>query len=203
MSSIAVQSSTDYMPNFGGNTIMEEIYKLKMKELKLLGAPRFKQNIITKLVLVVEQIVSTLYDQLHGLTSEAIARSITKDFQLFSWFASEWERHGESTGKALPKQPHFFVKALVNPEIGLFKYGDKCYFHRKIVDEWKQNVYFIHTWEQQATDYSAAVASKRKNLTEVWTNRKSLCLYSRDKKFTALYEHLEACMIVLMRGARE
>ena len=185
MSSIAVQSSTEYMPNFGGNTIMEEIYKLKMKELKLLGAPRFKQNIITKLVLVVEQIVSTLYDQLHGLTSEAIARSITKDFQLFSWFASEWERHGESTGKALPKQPHFFVKALVNPEIGLFKYGDKCYFHRKIVDEWKQNVYFIHTWEQQATDYSAAVASKRKNLTEVWTNRKSLCLYSRDKKFTA------------------
>lgn len=181
----ALVEEKDYVPDFGGNTIMEEIYQLKMEELKEIGAQQFKQKIINKLVIVVEQIVSTLYKQLHGLTSEAIAHKITSGFQLFSWFASEWERHGESTGNALPKQPHFFVKALVNPEIGLFKYGDKYFFHRKEGEKWKQNVYFIHNWEEHSTDYSAAVAAKRKNLTEVWTNRKSLCLYSRDRGFTA------------------
>ena len=181
----ALVEEKDYVPNFGGNTIMEEIYQLKMAELKTLGVEPFKQAIRNKLVRVVEKIVTSFYQELYKSYGDK-SPTITKDFQLFSWFASEWQMHGESTeDKPLPVQPHFFIKALIDPEIGLFKYGDKCYFHRKEGEEWKQNVYFRHNWEEHSTDYSAAVAAKRKNLTEVWTNRKALCLYSRKYGFTA------------------
>ena len=189
MSSLAKESSTDYMPDFGGNRIMEEIYQLKMAELKSIGAPAFKQNIKNKLVAVVEQVVNMMYQDIHGLVGNK-APDITKEFQLFSWFASEWEHLGESTDKPAPKQPHYFIKALINPAHGLFKYGDNYYFHRKFEEfgevRWNQNTYFIHEWEEHETGYSAAVAAKRKNLTSVWTNRKALCLYSRDKGFTPL-----------------
>ncbi len=190
MSSLATASSTDYVPDFNGNRIMEEIYQAKMSELKSIGAEQFKENIKTKLCAVVEQIVNSMYQT---LTSEipgirpGAHELITQEFQLFSWFASEWERLGESTtNKPIPKQPHFFIKALIDPEIGLFKYNDKFYFYRKEGVEWRQNTFFIHNWEERDTGYSAAVAAKRQNLTSVWTNRKALCLYSRDKGFTPL-----------------
>ena len=189
MSSLATEESTQYLPDFAGNRIMMEIYQTKMAELRDIGAQQFKQNIKNKLVAVVEQVVNTMYRDVTELVGSQAA-DITREFQLFSWFASEWEHLGESTGKPAPKQPHYFIKALINPEIGLFKYGDKYYFHRKEEEfggvEWKQNTYFIHEWEERETGYSAAVAARRKNLTSVWTNRKALCLYSRDKGFTPL-----------------
>ena len=181
----ALVEEKDYVPNFGGNTIMEEIYQLKMTELKTLGAEPFKQIIHNKLVLVVEQIVSSFYQELDKSYGDK-SSVITKDVQLFSWFASEWQMHGESTeDKPIPAQPHFFIKALINPQIGLFKYGEKCFFHRKDGGVWKQNLFFRHVWEEKEKGYSAAVAAKTKSLTDVWTNRKALCLYSRKYGFTA------------------
>ena len=185
MSSLAKEQSTDYVPDFGGNQIMMEIYQAKMLELNALGPDAFKTVIKDKLVRVVEKIVDSMYEAAREIYGDKI-NGITEQVQLFSYMASEWERHGESTGKPIPKQPHFFIKALVNPDIGLFKYSDKCYFHRKEGEEWKLNTYFIHEWEERETGYSAAVSAKRQNLTEVWTNRKAICLYSRDKGFTAL-----------------
>ena len=184
MSSLA-KESTEYVPDFGGNQIMMEIYQAKMQELTALGPDEFKAVIKDKLVQVVEKIVDYMYEAARDIYGNKI-NGITEQVQLFSWMASEWERHGESTGKAIPKQPHFFIKALIDPEIGLFKYSDKCYFHRKEGEVWKLNTYFIHEWEEHETGYSAAVSSNRQNLTEVWTNRKAICLYSRDKGFTAL-----------------
>lgn len=186
MSALVEEESTEYVPDFDGNQIMLEIYQAKMQELGELGADAFKTAIKDKLVRVVEKIVNSMYETVRGTYGNKI-NSITEQVQLFSYMASEWERHGESTkDKAIPKQPHFFIKALIDPEIGLFKYSDKCYFHRKEGEEWKLNTYFIHKWEERETGYSAAVSSKRQNLTEVWTNRKAICLYSRDKGFTAL-----------------
>lgn len=185
MSSISVA----YVPNLGKNQIMLEMYTKKMEELKELGAEKMKAIIHNKIVLVVEQVANTLYQQLSTLVEDTQARDITSKWQLFSWFASEWEKFGESTddkGGKVKKQPHFFVQALINPDIGLFKYGEKCYFHSLVDGSWKQNVYFIHKWEQKEIGYSAAVALKRQNLTEVWTNRKAICLYSAKEKFTAL-----------------
>ena len=185
MSSISVA----YVPDLGENQIMLEMYTKKMEELKELGAEKMKAIIHNKIVLVVEQVANTLYQQLSTLVEDTQARDITSKWQLFSWFASEWEKFGESTddkGGKVKKQPHFFVQALINPDIGLFKYGEKCYFHSLVDGSWKQNVYFIHKWEQREIGYSAAVALKRQNLTEVWTNRKAICLYSAKEKFTAL-----------------
>ena len=136
-----MSSEKDYVPNFGGNAIMEEIYQLKMAELKTLGVEPFKQVIRNKLVRVVEKIVTSFYQELYKSYGDK-SSVITRDAQLFSWFASEWQRHGESTeDKALPAQPHFFIKALIDPDIGLFKYGDKCFFHRKEGSTWKQDLF--------------------------------------------------------------
>ena len=180
-----MSSEKEYVPDFGGNAIMEEIYKLKMMELKTLGVEPFKQVIRNKLVRVVEKIATSFYQELYNSYGDK-SSVITKDAQLFSWFASEWQRHGESTeDKALPAQPHFFIKALIDPDIGLFKYGDKCFFHRKEGSTWKQDLFFKHEWEETERGYSAAVAAKTKSLTDVWTNRKALCLYSRKYGFTA------------------
>jgi hypothetical protein len=184
MSSLAKEESTDYVPNFGGNKIMLEIYQAKMAELNSVGTDQFRQNIKSKLVSVIQQIVTEMYENIHSLLPIGRAQAVTKDFQLFSWFASEWETLGERTGKPIPKQPHFFIKALVNPDTGLFKYGDKCYFHRKEGEEWKLNTYFIHEWEEREKGYSAAVGAMKSNLTTMWTNRKALCLYSRQYGFT-------------------
>jgi len=185
MSSLVKEQSTDYVPDFGSNQIMMEIYQAKMQELEELEPDAFKEVIHVKLVRVVEKIVNRMYQEAQEPMGKYV-EGITAEFQIFSWFASEWEKHGISTGKTLPTQPHFFVQALIDPDIGLFKYSDKCYFHRKEGEEWKQNVFFIHKWEDRETGYSAAVASKRSNLTEVWTNHKAICLYSRDKGFTPL-----------------
>jgi hypothetical protein len=187
MSSLAKEQSTDYVPDFGGNQIMLEIYQAKMAELNSVGTDQFRQNIKSKLVIVVQQIVTEMYENIHVLLPSEQAQAVTKDFQLFSWFASEWETLGEPTGEStgkLRKQPHFFVKALVNPDTGLFKYGDKCYFHRKEGEEWKLNTYIIHEWEEREKGYSAAVGAMKSNLTTIWTNRKALCLYSREYRFT-------------------
>ena len=168
MSSVT-KESTQYVPNFGGNQIMMEIYQAKMQELEKEGAARFKDIIKDKLVRVVEKIVDSMYEAAREIYGNKI-NGITEQVQLFSYMASEWERHGESTGKKIPKQPHFFIKALIDPEIGLFKYSDKCYFHRKEGEEWKLNTYFIHEWEEREIGYSAAVSAMRQNLTEVWSN---------------------------------
>ena len=180
-----MSSEKNYVPNFGGNAIMEEIYKLKMAELMEQGVERFKQAIRDKLVCVVEKIATSFYQELYKSYGDK-SYGITKDFQLFSWFASDWQRHGESTeDQPLPAQPHFFIKALIDPEIGLFKYGDKCFFHRKEGGVWKQDIFFKHEWEEREKGYSAAVGAMTKSLTKVWTNRKALCLYSRKYGFTA------------------
>lgn len=180
-----MSSEKKYVPNFGGNAIMEEIYNLKMAELAATGVEPFKQAIRDKLVRVVEKIATSFYQELYNSYRDK-SHGITKDVQLFSWFASEWQRHGESTeDKPLPVQPHFFIKALIDPEIGLFKYGDKCFFHRKEGGVWKQDLFFKHEWEEKERGYSAAVGAMTKSLTKVWTNRKALCLYSREHGFTA------------------
>ena len=191
MSSLAKESSTAYMPDFGGSEIMEEIYQVKMAELKSIGAQQFKQNIKNKLVRVVEQIVNELYMELSTEIAPGPAQKLTSEFQLFSWFASTREQLGiPTTGKPLKKQPHYFIKALINPEIGLFKYGDKYYFHNKHEEfgevKWYQTLFFMHYWEERETGYSAAIAAKRKDYTDVWTNRKMMCVYSRQAGFTPL-----------------
>ena len=104
MSSVAEEESTEYVPDFGNNKIMMEIYQAKMQELAASGADAFKAAIKDKLVLVVEKIVDYMYEAAREIYGDKV-NGITEDVQLFSYMASEWERHGESTGKQIPKQP--------------------------------------------------------------------------------------------------